>query len=220
MQIYWVSFEQKINHFQLYSKLVNLHFSFSNLVNFVLFQGSKGEFSVPTKFFQVSCHFPWYLLKFSKFHDISRFSRCTLIFPGWVGTLIVWNFMWNPAKWWIQGMEVASQFFHFHALSFFLTNNRSAHPSGVGAPGKSWNRHCRNQQVEHSPTTLPLLVLHHSARFPLEVGIGSLLYLHVETVHVHQHHNPVSSHLSRRIFEVCKQDIFRVFKYLRISELV
>ena len=36
--------------------------------------------------------FPRYLLIFSKFHDISRFSRCTLIFPGFpgrVGTLSV-----------------------------------------------------------------------------------------------------------------------------------
>ena len=48
------------------------------------------KFLVATKFFQVSCHFSMYLLNFSKFHDISRFSRCTLIFPGFpgrVGTL-------------------------------------------------------------------------------------------------------------------------------------
>ena len=62
-------------------------------MNFVFFQGVKLELLVATKFFQVSCHFPWCLLNFSKFHDTSRFSMCTLIFPGFpdfpgrVGTL-------------------------------------------------------------------------------------------------------------------------------------
>ena len=28
---------------------------------------------------------PWFLLNFSQFHDIARFSRCTLIFPGFPG---------------------------------------------------------------------------------------------------------------------------------------
>ena len=35
-------FEQKNLSFQLYSKLVNLPFYLSNIVNFVLFQGSQG----------------------------------------------------------------------------------------------------------------------------------------------------------------------------------
>ena len=29
-------------------------------------------------------------MNLSKFHDISRFPRCTFIFSGWVGTLLMW----------------------------------------------------------------------------------------------------------------------------------
>ena len=70
---------------------MNLPFYFSNLVNFVLFQGSQGWiFSSHQVFPGFMSFFQWYLLNFLKFHDISRFSRCTLIFPGFpgrVGTL-------------------------------------------------------------------------------------------------------------------------------------
>ena len=61
MQTYWVSFEQKIKSFPLYSKLVNLPFYFSNLVNFILFQGSQGWI------FSSHQVFPGFM---SFFHDI------------------------------------------------------------------------------------------------------------------------------------------------------
>ena len=62
---------------------MNLPFYFSNLVNFVLFQGSQGWiFSSHLKFFQVSCHFSMIFIKifkilwyFQVFQVYSHFSR-------------------------------------------------------------------------------------------------------------------------------------------------
>ena len=75
----------KNSSFQSYPKLVNLPFYFSNLVHFVLFQGSQGWILVALKFFQVSCHFsmifikffkiPWYFQVFQVYLHFSRFSR-------------------------------------------------------------------------------------------------------------------------------------------------
>ena len=45
----------------------------------------RGEFLLPIQFFQVSYHFSMIFINFSKFHDNSRFSRYTLIFPGFPG---------------------------------------------------------------------------------------------------------------------------------------
>ena len=42
--------------------------------------GIEGQFLLPAQFFQFSYHFSMFLLIFSKFHDISRFSRYSLIF--------------------------------------------------------------------------------------------------------------------------------------------
>ena len=50
-----------------------------------------GNFNAHPVFSRFHIIFPWFLLNFSKFHDISRFSRCSLIFPGFpgrVGTLL------------------------------------------------------------------------------------------------------------------------------------
>ena len=47
-------------------------------------------YNLPKYFSRFHEIFPWFLLFFAKFHDFSRFSRCTLIFPGFpvnVGTL-------------------------------------------------------------------------------------------------------------------------------------
>ena len=84
--------------FQLYSKLVNLPFYFSNLVNFVLFQRVKGEFLVATKFFQVSCHFSMIFIKFFKipwyfqvFQVYSHFSRSS----GNPARTIIWTLNLN-----------------------------------------------------------------------------------------------------------------------------
>ena len=48
-------------------------------------------YNLPKYFSRFHVIFPWFLLFFAKFHDFSRFSRCTLIFPGFpvnVGTLV------------------------------------------------------------------------------------------------------------------------------------
>ena len=48
-------------------------------------------YNLPKYFSRFHVIFPWLLLFFAKFHDFSRFSRCTLIFPGFpvnVGTLL------------------------------------------------------------------------------------------------------------------------------------
>ena len=61
-------------------------------MNFVLFQGSQGWiFSSHQVFSRFHVMFPWYLLNFAKYHDISRFSRCTLIFPGFPGFQVEWE---------------------------------------------------------------------------------------------------------------------------------
>ena len=60
----------------------------------MLFQGSQGWIFSSHKVFPGFCHFSMIFITFSKFHDISRFSRCTLIFPGFpgrVGTLDTYN---------------------------------------------------------------------------------------------------------------------------------
>ena len=49
-------------------------------------------YNLPKYFSRFHVIFPWFLLFFAKFHDFSRFSRCTLIFPGFpvnVGILLI-----------------------------------------------------------------------------------------------------------------------------------
>ena len=52
---------------------------------YIVSRKSRVNFQYPPSFSRFHVIFSWYLLNFSKFHDISRFSRCTLIFPGFPG---------------------------------------------------------------------------------------------------------------------------------------
>ena len=96
----FLSFIWTKKSFQLYSKLVNFPFYFSHLVNSVFFQGSQ-------VFPGFMSFFPWYLLNFSKFHDISRFSRCTLIFPGFPGRVGTLNLTCSNYDKWIETIQKA-----------------------------------------------------------------------------------------------------------------
>ena len=53
---------------------------------------------MPTQLFsRFHIIFPCFLLNFSKLHDISRFSRCTLIFPGVPSFFQVFKVEWEPS---------------------------------------------------------------------------------------------------------------------------
>ena len=74
----------------------------------------------PPLFFHVI--FPWYLLNFSKFHDISRFSRCTLIFPGFPGRVGTLSSEW----WYLASVEHTCSEWETHCWALPLFDKQLA----------------------------------------------------------------------------------------------